>query len=228
MDKSIIPSCDVSSLENLKELVEKTHEIEQISSYKVGFELALRFGLPQTVSVIKKISDKPVIYDHQKAGNDIPEMGEKFASACRESGIDAVIIFPFTGPKSEEAWIDAINKEKLGLIVGAEMTHEKFLTSSGGFIDDSVPEKIFALAAKKGVSNFVVPGNKPEKMAHYKKFLEKRGVKPVFFVPGLIAQGGTIEGARKALGSNYHAIVGRSLYGAKDIRKSAQGLADSL
>lgn len=220
LQKSIIPSCDFSSLATLKKLVKATKGIEQVSAYKVGFELAIVHGLKKTVRTIRQLSGKPIIYDHQKGGTDIPEMGERFAGACKEAGLEAVIIFPFTGPQSEEAWIRAIQAQGLGLIVGAEMTHQKFLASEGGFIENSAPKKIFELAAKNKVKNFVVPGTKPEKTAEYKKFLEGLGTKPVFFLPGIGTQGGQAEEIKKALGKNYHLIVGRSLYQSKNMKKT--------
>lgn len=226
--KSIIPSCDVSSLARLEEIVRQTNDIKLVSAYKIGFELALAHGLPKTVKAIRKHADKPIIYDHQKAANDIPEMGEKFAAACKQSGIDAAIIFPFTGPKTEEKWIDAIQKHGLGLIVGGEMTHEKFLSTDGGYIEPSVPKKIFELAAKKGATNFVVPGNKPEKIKEYRKFFEKLGVKPVFFSPGFVVQGGNIKEAINASPNGFHAIIGRAIYDSKSIRSTALELVNQL
>src|SRR3989344_8586950 len=108
IDKSVIPSCDVPDLKKLKNLVKETCSVEGIGAYKIGLELALRFGIPSVVDETRKQTNLPIIYDHQKAATDIPELGEKFAHAVK--GVDAVILFPFTGPETEKAWIKACKK----------------------------------------------------------------------------------------------------------------------
>jgi len=226
LNKSIIPSCDVSDLSKLKNLVKETCSVEGVGGYKIGLELCLKFGIPRVVGVIKELTDLPIIYDHQKAATDIPELGEKFAKSVR--GVDAVILFPFTGPETEKAWIKACKKEKLGVIVGGEMTHKGFLESEGGFISEKESLKIYETAAGEKINDFVVPGNKPEKIKLYRAFLEARGIKPVFYSPGLIAQGGNITESAQAAGESWHAIVGRALYNTKDIHKAAKELVKNL
>ncbi|MEK6948762.1 MAG: orotidine 5'-phosphate decarboxylase / HUMPS family protein [Nanoarchaeota archaeon] len=226
LNKSIIPSCDVSDLSKLRNLVKETCSVEGIGAYKIGLELALRFGIPAIVREIRKQTDLPIIYDHQKAATDIPELGEKFAKAVK--GANAAILFPFTGPETEIAWIKACKKEKLGVIVGGEMTHKGFLESEGGFISEKEALRIYEIACEEKVADYVVPGNKPEKIKLYKAFLEARGIKPTFYSPGLIAQGGSITESAKAAGERWHAIVGRALYNAKDINKSAKELCRLL
>lgn len=226
LSKSIIPSCDVSDLEKLKNLVKETCSVEGIGAYKIGLELGLRFGIPTIVGAIRKYTNLPIIYDHQKAANDIPELGEKFAQAVK--GVDAVILFPFTGPETEKEWIKACRKERLGIIVGGEMTHKGFLESEGGSISEKESLKIYEIAAENRIKDYVVPGNKPEKIKIYKAFLEARGIKPVFYSPGLIAQGGNITESAKAAGDKWHAIIGRALYNAKDINKAAKESVKSL
>ena len=226
LNKSIIPSCDVSDLGKLKNLVKETCSVEGVGGYKIGLELCLKFGIPRVVGVIKELTDLPIIYDHQKAATDIPELGEKFAKSVR--GVDAVILFPFTGPETEKAWIKACKKEKLGVIVGGEMTHKGFLESEGGFISEKESLKIYETAAGEKINDFVVPGNKPEKIKLYRAFLEARGIKPVFYSPGLIAQGGNITESAQAAGESWHAIVGRALYNAKDIHNAAKELVKNL
>ena len=226
LQKSIIPSCDVSDLSELRNLVKETCSVEGIGAYKIGLELALRFGIPAVVSEIRKQTNLPIIYDHQKAATDIPELGEKFAKAVK--GVDAVILFPLTGPETEKAWIKACKKAKLGIIVGGEMTHKGLLESEGGFINEKGTFAIYEIAVKEKINDFVVPGNKPEKIKLYKAFLEARGIKPIFYSPGLIAQGGNITESAKAAGEKWHAIVGRALYDAKDINKAAKELVRNL
>ena len=223
--KSIIPSCDVDSLEKLGKLVKATCSVRGVGAYKIGFELVIPFGMEKTVKTIRKITRLPIIYDHQKAGTDIPEMGMKFMKVCKL--VDAVILFPQAGPETELAWIKAAQQAKMKLIVGGEMTHQAFLREAGGFIDDDAPKRIYEIAASMGVADFVIPGNKPEKAIEYVKIIKNKIKNPVFYSPGLITQGGNISDFAKKLES-WHAIVGRAIYESKDMGKAAEELAKEL
>ena len=225
-DRSVIPACDVSSLEDLEKLIRETCEVKGIGGYKIGFELVIPFGIKKVVETIRNHSDLPVIYDHQKAGTDIPDMGEKFIKACE--GVNAIIIFPQAGPETERKWIESAKANGMGVIVGGEMTHPKYLEKDGGFILSNAPKTIYEIAASLGVTDFVVPGNKPEKILEYKQFLESKGVKPVFYSPGLIAQGGDLTESAKAAGDKWHAIIGRALYHAENVREKAAELVSKI
>src|SRR3989338_8750033 len=197
-----------------------------IGAYKIGFELVIPFGIKEVIKTIRKHTDLPIIYDHQKAATDIPEMGERFMEAI--DGVDYVILFPMAGPITEEKWIKAAFKKRLNVIVGGEMTHKGYMERSGGFIMNMAPKQIFKIAANLGVRDFVVPGNKPFMINEYRRFLEIFGMKPIFYSPGLIAQGGVLAESAKAAGENWHAIVGRALYNAKNIKKAAEGMVKAL
>ncbi|MBI2559064.1 orotidine 5'-phosphate decarboxylase [Candidatus Woesearchaeota archaeon] len=225
LKKSVIPSCDVDSLEKLSKLVKSTCSVRGVGAYKIGFELVVPFGMEKAVKTIRKITKLPVIYDHQKAGTDIPEMGSKFMKACKYA--DAVILFPQAGPETETAWIKAAQQAKMNVIIGGEMTHQAYLKGAGGFIDDDAPKRIYEIAASMGVTDFVIPGNKPEKSMEYVNLIKNKIKNPVFYSPGLIAQGGGISDLAKKLDS-WHAIVGRAIYEAKDMRKAAEELTKEL
>ena len=225
LKKSIIPSCDVASLDKLGKLVKATCSVKCIGAYKIGFELVIPFGMEKVVKTIRKFSKLPIIYDHQKAGTDIPEMGEKFMRVCKL--VDAVILFPQSGPETETAWIKAAQKFKMNLIIGGEMTHPAFLKSQNGFIDDDAPKKIYEIAASMGVTDFVVPGNKPDKCLEYDGLIKSKIKNPVYYSPGLITQGGNISDLARKLDS-WHAIIGRAIYEAKDMKKAAEEFAKSL
>ena len=45
--------------------------------------------LKKVVDEIRKLTKLPIIYDHQKAGTDIPDTGDGFMKACKDSGVDA-------------------------------------------------------------------------------------------------------------------------------------------
>ena len=225
LKKSIIPSCDVNSLEKLEKLVRSTCSVKGVGAYKIGFELAISFGMEKVVKAIRKMTKLPVIYDHQKAGTDIPDMGLKFMKACKYA--DAVIIFPMAGPETEAAWIKAAQHAKKNIIVGGEMTHPAYLKSEGGFIEDDAPARMYEIAASMGVTDFVIPGNKPEKALQYVNLIKRKISNPVFYSPGLIAQGGSISDLAKKLDS-WHAIIGRAIYEARDMKKAAEELTKEL
>lgn len=224
----MIPACDVTSLEELKKLVEQTHDVKGIGGYKIGLVLGLSYGLPTVVKIIREFSDLSIIYDHQKAGTDIPALGQKFAKVCKDAGVDAVILFPQSGPATEEAWIKACQEVKLEVLIGGEMTHPKYKKSEGGFIADEALDGIYLNAAKLGVTNFVVPGNRIERIKHYRSILEPIVNELTFFAPGFVAQGGEITEAAKAAGKFWHAIVGRGIYRAENMKKAAQELTSKL
>ena len=228
MDRSIVPACDMDDIKLFERLVKETSGIKKIGAYKIGFELGLKYGLRKVVETARKHTNKPLIYDHQKAGTDVPFTGEKFAKVCKEAGIDSVILFPQAGPETEREWIKACKKHGLGVIVGGEMTHKAYLRSEGGFLLDEAPMMMYDVALRNGVNEFVVPGNKPEKISAYLGFFESRKIRADLYSPGLVSQGGKISDSGKAAGARWHAIVGRGIYEAKDMKKAAQELCKEI
>ena len=228
LKKSIIPALDVDDLNKAKKIVKETCEIKGIGAYKVGFTLVIPFGLKKVVDEIRKLTDLPIIYDHQKAGTDIPATGEKFMKACKDSGVDYVIIFPQAGPITEEAWINAAKKYNLNIIVGGEMTHKGYLESENGFLKTNAPQRMYQIASSLDVTDYVVPGNRPEQIKKYRAFLENKGLKPIFYSPGLISQGGSITEGASAAGEQWHAIIGRAIYNAVDMKSKAEELVKAL
>lgn len=157
-------------------------------------------------------------------------MGRNFASAAAKSGVESVILFPFTGPKTEADWIKACQDEGLTVIVGGHMTHPQFLERDGGSVSDSAPARIYRLAAENGVTDFVVPGNRADYVLQYRRLLESILGKDGFtlYAPGFVSQGGDVSETGRVAGENWHAIVGRGIYGAKDMRQAALDLTTKL
>ena len=222
MDKSVIPACDVETIEQFEELVEETAEIEKIGGYKIGFELGLFYGLPKIVETARKYTSKPIIYDHQKAATDIPDTGKNFARTMKNSGVDTIILFPQAGPETERAWIYHAFDKGLNVIVGGRMTHPAYAVSEGGFITDEGAMDMYRIAARAGINNFVVPGNKPDVIKQIKELIEAEGISPIFYAPGFIAQGGKIEAAAKVAGDKFHGIVGRGITKSSDMKEAAK------
>lgn len=226
-DRSVVIACDVPDIEKFEEIVRETSDIEAVGAYKIGSGLALNYGLAKIVDTTKKYTDKPIIYDHQKAGTDIPDTGKNFARACKKAGVDAVILFPQAGPETERAWIYHALTNELKVIVGGRMTHPAYSVSEGGWILDDGTFDMYRIAAQIGINNFVVPGNKPEVIEKVKEIVEAEGVSPVFFAPGFIAQGGKIEEVAKKL-ERWHAIIGRGIYEARDTKQAALDYTSQL
>lgn len=244
-DRSIIPACDVP-FEDFEDLVKQTADIPGIGGYKIPAR-AGRKGWERWVEVARNYTNKPLIYDHQKAGTDIPDTGREFMQDLKAAGLDVVILFPQAGPITEYEWILAAQEVGLGVIVGGEMTHPRYLSGDktdgknkdytkifrelgiirplggiGGFIRESAPDDMYEIAARMGVNDFVMPGNKPDQIKHYKYLVERCGViDPAIYSPGLVAQGGNISEGAKAAGKRFHGIVGRGITGAKDKRAAA-------
>ncbi len=213
---SIIPACDIPTKEEYEELIKQTHDIDKIGGYKLGFELALQYGLPELVAIARKYTNKPLIYDHQKAATDIPDKGKEFARVCKNSGIDTVILFPQAGPETERAWIYHAMEQGLNVIVGGVMTHKAYRVSEGGFISDTGAMEIYRIAARAGVNNFVVPGTKLELITSIKEIIESEGISPTFYSPGFFTQGGDVAAIKNLLGERIHVIVGREINSAVD------------
>ena len=73
VEKSIIPACDVKTLQQLEKMCDAAQGLDKVRAFKVGFSLGLRYGLPRISEVIKnRNADAIIIYDHQKASTDIP------------------------------------------------------------------------------------------------------------------------------------------------------------
>ncbi len=221
-ERSVIPACDVETLEQFEALVQATCSLEKIGGYKIGFELGLGYGLSRVVETARKHTQKPLIYDHQKAGTDIPDTGKNFARVCKKAGVDAVIFFPQAGPETERAWIYHALDQGLKVIVGGRMTHPAYAQSEGGWISDAGALEMYRIAARAGVHHFVVPGNKPEVIKTVKELVEAEGVDPVFYAPGFVAQGGKIGEAAQVAGNRWHGIVGRGIYEASDMKQAAE------
>lgn len=220
IDKSIILACDVS-LEKFEEIVKQTADIEKVGGYKIPATSGFK-GWVNWVDTARTYTSKPLIYDHQKAATDIPDTAKKFMDCLSAADFDAVILFPRVNDyEVQKAWIEAAFEQDLGVIVGGEMTHQKeyYLYEIN---------KIYSTAIHLGVSDFVVPGNRPDDIKRIRESLEKREISPTFYAPGFGIQGGDITKSSKAAGERFHAIVGRGIYQANDIKKATLDLASKL
>ena len=214
LSKSIIIACDTDLL-LYKKILKETGDIPGISAYKVGIDLALRYGLPEVVSIAKDITEKPIIYDHQKACTDIPEMGHKFVKVCKEAGLDAIIYFPLSGAQTEKEWIEAARDENMKVLLGGYMSHLQFLVSEGGYIQDDRVIDLYNLAYTMGIRDFIIPSTKLH--LFYNLPFAQKDTKINYYLTGLILQGGKIKEVDTLLKERYHCIIGRAIYGSDNI-----------
>jgi len=213
MDVRVIPALDVTDLDRVTAIAEAVGQHPGVYGFKVGFSLGLTHGLPAVVERIRAASDKPVIYDHQKAATDIPDTGKLFAETLANAGIDEGILFPQAGPVTLAAWVEALRDADLKVIVGGLMTHAAYQVSEGGFLRDEGILQIYRDAAAKGVRSFVVPLTKPDAVRRIADEVSDAG-DVEFYSPGYGKQGGDPDG----LGflARLNVIVGRSLLSAED------------
>lgn len=226
-DSGVIPALDVESIDELQRIVEMTHDIEGVVGYKLGIVGALHLGLRKAVQAIQGITDLPVVYDHQKAGPDIPDMAGKYASICKEAGVHSLILFPLAGQRAVREFVGHAQREDLVPIVGGALPFAEYYVGGGGYVADDALERIFALSMTLKVTDFVVPANDPETVRHHAEILKAGVDVPGVFLPGIGALGGSIEGAfAAAAGCRRYAVIGRGIYKSKDPRASAQRLGE--
>ena len=85
--------------------------------------------------------------------------------------------------------------------------------------------RMYVLGVEMGIRNFVLPGNKPEKIKECRELIEPIANEEVtYFSPGFIAQGGNLTESAKVAGKRFHAIVGRAIYGNGEYRKNVLDL----
>jgi orotidine-5'-phosphate decarboxylase len=222
-DRSIIVSADVEP-EEFRVLVESIGKVDGVSGYKIGFQLGLGMGLANAVAVVREVNDQTIIiYDHQKAATDNPYTSVNFARSMAHGGVDAAILFPFTGPKVEEAYIKELQDRNIGVIVGAEMTHPQIRQSDGGYIADDSFKRMFSQAIKLGVRDFVVPGTKLDKLKEYRELFDELLGDDHYslYSPGFVAQGGSVVAAGKIAGKSFHPIIGRGITQAPFVKEAA-------
>jgi len=213
--RSIVPACDFNDLELFAHLAEALADVEKVGGFKAGSMLVEEHGLGKVLETAKKHAPKkPVIYDRQKGGTDIPEVVYKQVEQYAAHGYDAHIVFPpMTGPETMLAAINAGYQCGIKIILGADMTHMGFDRAEGGCITMEDSARFYKIAALKGLRNFVMPGTKPDRIAFYRKMLADSGVDPIsIWSPGLVTQGGNISEGGNAAGPRFQGIVGRAIY----------------
>lgn len=226
-DGGVIPALDVDSVDALRRLVEATTDIDGIVAYKLGIAGALRLGLPAAVQALREISHLPIIYDHQKAGPDIPDMARRFSQLCREAGVTAIVLFPLAGQRAVSEFVGQARVAGLTPIVGGALPFSEYFASAGGFVADDALERILGAAVEHGAGHFVLPAHDAAAVRLHAKALQDRVDRPVLLLPGIGALGGSIpEVFAAAVGCRRYAVVGRAIAAADDPREAARRLGE--
>jgi orotidine-5'-phosphate decarboxylase len=223
----IVPALDADALDLTKRVVAATTGIDGVVAYKLGLTAVLRLGLAGAVRELRGLTDLPIVYDHQKAGPDIPDMAGKFAALCREAGVDGLILFPIAGPRAVAEFAGQALAVGLLPIVGGELPLRDYRVSDGGYIVDDALERIIVASLDLGVDHFVVPAADPARVARLARWLaERMSGRPSFLMPGIGALGGTIaQSFAEAPNASRYAVVGRAIYAAPDPAEAAKRLA---
>jgi orotidine-5'-phosphate decarboxylase len=224
----IVPALDAETLDEIKRVVAATTRIEGVVAYKLGLTAVLRIGLAQAVRALRSVTDLPIIYDHQKAGPDVPDMAAKFTSICREAGIDGLILFPIAGPRAVREFAGNALRSGLLPIVGGDLPLPDYNVAGGGYVADDALPRIISAAVDLGVDHFVVPANDPARVETIAADLVARLDRPPgLLLPGIGALGGSIGATfAAAAGCRLYAVVGRAIYKAPDPAQAARGLAE--
>lgn len=211
--KGVVWAADVEP-DDFAPTMEAIGDAEGLVGVKIGFEVALGLGLAKATNIVRANSNAKVQYDHQKAANDIPDTHANFTRAMVRGGVDSAILFPFTGPKTQEDWTRSLDSAGITVFTGAEMTHKRFRKVEGGSIPDTSLGRIIDLALDLGVENFILPGNKVQRIQKWRRRIEAvRGAGNYALAsPGLVNQGGNVTASGQAAGEHWHPIIGRGIH----------------
>jgi orotidine-5'-phosphate decarboxylase len=181
-----------------------------IDAVKINWPLILSAG-PEMITSLSKITD--VVCDLKVA--DIPNTVRLIVENAVARGASAVIVHAFTGGDSLKAAVDAAGKAEIYAVT--EMSHPGGMTFTARHA-----EEMTKLGMECGVSGFIAPATRPERIAAIRKLA---GTKRILS-PGVGAQGGSASAAVTA-GAD-HVIVGRSVYGSPDPKKAVTEIKNEI
>lgn len=226
----VVPALDLDTLDDLRRVVEATCAVPGVIEYKLGLTTVLHVGLFESVKAIREITDLPILYDHQKAGADMPDSAKSFVKICSRAGLKGLILFPVAGPTAVRQFVGHTLEAGLVAIVGGEIPVPDYLESGGGYFTIDTLDRIMAVATKMGARYFVFPANDPRAIRRRSQWLLQNIRTPVLFLTGIGPLGGSIResfAAAEGVPSRL-AVIGRRICAAPDPAEAARRLVDEV
>lgn len=183
---------------------------DHIDAVKINWPLVLSAG-PEMITRLSKVAD--VICDFKVA--DIPNTVTLIVENAVARGASAVIVHAFTGEDSLTAAVEAAGGAEIYAVT--EMSHP-----GGKTFTAPHAEEMARLGVRCGVSGFIAPATRPERIADIRRIIGDRKI----LSPGVGAQGGSASSAITA-GADY-VIVGRAIYKAEDPCSVARAIEDEI
>ncbi|HZV21578.1 MAG TPA: hypothetical protein VE986_08545 [Hyphomicrobiales bacterium] len=226
----IVPALDVDSPEQLDLVVRQTSKVDGVAGYKLGLTSVLRFGLAEAVRRLRDMTDLPLLYDHQKAGPDMPDMATRFVALCKEAAVDGLILFPVAGPTAVDRFVGESVEAGIIPIVGGEIPVPDYCISGGGYMSDDTLAHILQRAALNKADHFVLPAHDNAKVEVWSRWLAGNVKDATVFLTGFGPLGGSIGTAFAAASSvpRRFAIVGRLITSSKAPGDAAKRLVEEL
>ena len=226
----LVPALDVASTEDMVRVVEKTCEVSGVVGYKLGLTGSLRLGLAGAVQAIRRLTDLPIVYDHQKAGADMLDMAGHYASVCREAGVDALVLFPVAGPRTVREFVKHTIRCGMVPVVGGHIPEPDYCIGGGGFIIDDVLHRVIRIATDEGARHVIIPAKEVDLIRQNVSWIQQNVTDACVFLTGFGPMGGKIEQAFTAAAGcrSRFAIVGRDVTQAKDPAAAARQLIDAM
>jgi orotidine-5'-phosphate decarboxylase len=226
----VVPALDVDTTEQLNQVVRETAKVEGVAGYKLGLTSVLRLGLAEAVRRLRDMTDLPLLYDHQKAGPDMPDMATRFVALCKEAAVDGVILFPVAGPTAVDRFVGESVRAGLIPVVGGEIPVPDYCISGGGYMIDDTLSRILERAASNKADHFILPAHDNAKVKGWSDWLAANVKSPTVFLTGFGPLGGSIETAFASASACHRcfAIVGRLITGSNAPGDAAKRLVEQL
>lgn len=168
LKNGILISISSADLSIIEKVIAGCNKLPYIAGFKINSEVTLINGLKNVVSSVKRYTEKPLIYDHQKFGSDMPEIyTESLFDTIKASGVDGLVVFPLSGKKVLEVIVDKCLKIDLLPIVSGDLSYKGYFNDEGGYIYGDTQQRIYLEAASIGVSHFMMSCNRIERIRIY-------------------------------------------------------------
>lgn len=225
LNHGIMIECNFSKISKLEAIVETTNDLEFVVGYKIGAELALSSNIKDIVATVKKYTNLPVIYDHQKFGSDDDKFSSgTFLEALKEAGIDGLFIFPHAGVGTLEAAVKKCLDLGIIPIIGGDMVHDGYTEDDGGYIDSVAPQKMYIDGANFGAQHFVIPCTRLDRMRIYCHRLGNMVNNPILFITGVGIEScdDLVKACEIVKQYRSYAVIGREITDEEDYRRAAE------